>query len=109
SLSGYRKMEYGQREPNLDIIRELATFYNVTSDYLLGIADWKNHLAKDMFDVIMASHKVTTTGMELEMYKNMQENEHLITMATRNHEDAKAVYVRKLFDDMVEFFMQPNP
>lgn len=28
--------EYGQREPNIDMINKFADFYNVTTDFLLG-------------------------------------------------------------------------
>lgn len=37
SASSYRKYEYNEREPSTDIIIELAKFYGVTTDYLLGL------------------------------------------------------------------------
>ncbi|MCD7872383.1 MAG: helix-turn-helix domain-containing protein [Clostridiales bacterium] len=36
SLRAYQNYEYGQREPNIEIINKLADFYGVTTDYLLG-------------------------------------------------------------------------
>lgn len=36
SLRTYQNYEYGQREPNIEMIFKLADFYGVTTDYLLG-------------------------------------------------------------------------
>lgn len=36
SLRAYQNYEYGQREPNIEMIFKLADFYGVTTDYLLG-------------------------------------------------------------------------
>lgn len=36
SVRAYQNYEYGQREPNIEMIFKLADFYNVTTDYLLG-------------------------------------------------------------------------
>jgi len=35
--SAISKYERGELEPNLDTIKKLCKFFNVTSDYLLGI------------------------------------------------------------------------
>lgn len=32
----YASYEYGQREPNIEMINKIANFYGVTTDYLLG-------------------------------------------------------------------------
>lgn len=45
STSSYRKYEYNEREPSTDIIVELADFYGVTTDYLLGREPQKNPIA----------------------------------------------------------------
>ncbi len=39
TLNAYANYEYGIREPSVDIIKRLCKFYNVSSDYLLGIKD----------------------------------------------------------------------
>lgn len=109
SLSGYRKIEYGDREPNLDVIRDLSIYYNVTSDYILGLNDLQNKLSEKMFDVVMAHNKLTIAGMELELYKKEDSNSYLVSMATRNLHDAEAIYSKMLFEYMIEFFNQPNP
>ncbi len=36
SMRAYQNYEYGQREPNIEMINKLADFYEVTTDYLLG-------------------------------------------------------------------------
>lgn len=36
SVRAYQNYEYGQREPNIEMINKLADLYNVTTDYLLG-------------------------------------------------------------------------
>ncbi len=38
-VNAYANYEYGIREPSVDIIKRLCKFYNVSSDYLLGIKD----------------------------------------------------------------------
>ena len=37
----YASYEYGQREPNIEMINKIANFYGVTTDYLLGRPDAK--------------------------------------------------------------------
>lgn len=39
SISAYCRYEYGQREPDASTIAAMATFYNVSADYLLGLSD----------------------------------------------------------------------
>lgn len=41
----YVSYEYGQREPNIEMINKLADFYGVTTDYLLGREPLPNPLA----------------------------------------------------------------
>lgn len=38
-LMTYAHYEHGDREPSLDTIRNLAHYYEVSSDYLLGLTD----------------------------------------------------------------------
>lgn len=42
SKSNISKYENGQIEPNIQTIIALAKFFNVTTDYLLGVSDVKN-------------------------------------------------------------------
>ena len=39
SVSAYSNYEQGIREPSYDILIKLAKFYDVTTDYLLGLED----------------------------------------------------------------------
>lgn len=39
SISAYCRYEYGQREPDASTIAAMATFYQVSADYLLGLSD----------------------------------------------------------------------
>ena len=39
TTSAYSNYEQGTREPSIQIIIKLCKFFNVTSDYLLGLAD----------------------------------------------------------------------
>lgn len=36
----YIRYEYGTGEPSLDTLAKLATIYEVTTDYLLGLTDY---------------------------------------------------------------------
>lgn len=35
----YQRYEYGEREPLASVLRNLAAFFNVTTDYLVGLSD----------------------------------------------------------------------
>ncbi len=37
--STYGKYELGQRQPSLDVLQQLADFFEVSTDYLLGLTD----------------------------------------------------------------------
>ncbi|HBN12279.1 MAG TPA: XRE family transcriptional regulator [Clostridiales bacterium] len=39
TLSAYSNYEQGIREPSVEIIKRIPKFYDVSSDYLLGIVD----------------------------------------------------------------------
>lgn len=41
TIQAYQKYEYGTREPKIEKIKMLALYYNVTTDYLLGLTDKK--------------------------------------------------------------------
>lgn len=48
----YRRYETGVNEIKASHIIKFAKFYNVSSDYLLGLSDDKNELDKD-FDILL--------------------------------------------------------
>ena len=37
--NAYQMYEYGKREPNYATLIKLCTYFNVSSDYLLGLSD----------------------------------------------------------------------
>lgn len=39
SVRSYQDLEYGNFKPSHDNIIKLATFFNVSTDYLLGVSD----------------------------------------------------------------------
>lgn len=39
TVSGYQKMEYGDAKPKLEVLVKIAQFYNVSTDFLLGLSD----------------------------------------------------------------------
>ncbi|MBD5636907.1 MAG: helix-turn-helix transcriptional regulator [Clostridia bacterium] len=39
TLSAYANYEHGIREPSIEVIKRMCSFFNVTSDYLLGLED----------------------------------------------------------------------
>lgn len=38
--STYFRYEKSQREPSIDVLIKIAEFFNVTTDYLLGLSDY---------------------------------------------------------------------
>ena len=41
--TGYQKYELGYREPNHEITVKIAKYFNVSTDYLLGLSDNPKH------------------------------------------------------------------
>ncbi len=35
----YQRYEYGEREPLASVLKDLAVFFGVTTDYLVGLSD----------------------------------------------------------------------
>lgn len=46
-LTTYRRYELGEREPPAWFIVKLSKLYNVSSDYILGLAKQKNIIIKE--------------------------------------------------------------
>lgn len=42
------KYEKGNREPDFEVVKKFADYYNVSTDYLLGKSDFKNSLDKEI-------------------------------------------------------------
>ncbi len=78
SKSNISKYENGQIEPNIDTIIALARFFNVTTDYLLGVSDIKNPYSITMDDINEALDAVTRLNdkiVDMENKLSGKENE----------------------------------
>lgn len=40
TVSAYSNYEQGIREPSIEVVKKICVFFNVSSDYLLGIKEW---------------------------------------------------------------------
>lgn len=91
TVSGYQKMEYGESDPKLETLIDLADFYNVSTDFLLGRDNRTEELHQmvkvinALYDevkhadgwVIMYSHETQRLEMELMSLEEMGESESL--------------------------------
>ncbi|MFO1442887.1 helix-turn-helix transcriptional regulator [Bacillus sp. Bva_UNVM-123] len=54
TLSGYQKIEYNETNPKIDTLIELARFFKVSSDFLLGISDYTEdlqYLSEELYEL----------------------------------------------------------
>ena len=69
--STYVTYEYGTREPNIEMIKKLADFYHVTTDYLLG----RESSETDTFDQLTNEFNMTTLERQIvENYFSLPES-----------------------------------
>ena len=57
SRQGYNNYETGSRNPSLDTIVKLAKFYNVSTDYILGVSDLEDDSSITENDIKMTDEK----------------------------------------------------
>jgi transcriptional regulator with XRE-family HTH domain len=69
--STYGKYELGKREPDYDTLTELANFFDVTTDYLLGQSNIRNHQESRI--ETKAYHNLDTSGLPEEDIKKVEE------------------------------------
>lgn len=109
SLSGYRKIEYGEREPNLDVLREICEIYKVSSDYLLGLKNIPNDIEEQRFQVMMAQLDMLQNKNYYEICKNQEGEDSTTTeYAYQMYMHSKGHYDKVLFNYMESFFSQSN-
>lgn len=110
SVSGYRKLEYGEREPNIDIIREISSMYDVTSDYLLGLSNFKNDLDGLGISVVVAENNMNVAEFQ---YLNVKSEKGVDAPSTvnayGNFLQTKGHYNKLFYEYLLDFFVQPNP
>lgn len=90
TLNGYQKIEYGEREPKIEGLIGLANFYNVSTDFLIGLDD---HTA----DLQAKYQKLLGYKMNLE-YLTKAYSERVYY--NRKLSDEQKVELRNLFDDL---------
>lgn len=86
-LSHYEK---GIRECGLDFVIKCSKYYNVTTDYLLGISENRNGISTDGFDSIE-----TTDGKSIRVLS--QSMKYLLDLATTVTDGKKTNYVYDYF------------
>jgi len=59
----YVKYETGSSEPNVDIIKKLATFFKTTTDYILGKSDIRS-LPDEIAEMPAAFHNGAFDGLD---------------------------------------------
>lgn len=110
SLSGYRKLEYGEREPTAETIKKISILYSVTSDYLLGLNDFKNGLDGLRVDVVLAENNMNIAKFQYLIVKSAEGLESASTInAYGNYLQTKGHYNKLFYGYLIDFFNQPNP
>lgn len=71
--STYSNWEYGNRDPDSDMLKRLAQLYEVSTDYLLGVQEFKE-MDSDDLENLLRSKKLTWGNEEL----NEEEKERAI-------------------------------
>jgi transcriptional regulator with XRE-family HTH domain len=71
TLSGYQKMEYDQSNPKIETLIKMAKYFNVTSDFLLGISDNISDLGiiSDEFYTLRAKKSMKSKDLEEVNYR----------------------------------------
>ena len=62
----YSRYELGEREPDYETLIMFANFYNVTTDYILGLSDKKNDITPERLDNL---------GYDLTALENLSDND----------------------------------
>lgn len=109
SLSGYQNYEYQQRDPKLELLCDIADFFNVSTDYLLGRDSFKNSIQSRSMDVMMAENEFIVSEL---LYLNTKKSEGGDSVTTQH---AYKVYLRAFghyqktfFEFIEEYFRQPE-
>lgn len=110
SVSGYRKFEYGERDLNINLLRDIALFYNVSSDYLLGLSNISNDLDSKSFTITMAHNEMLMNEMKYESLKHDEGESTASTIAAyKRFNHSQGFYNKILYEYLSDFFEQPNP
>ena len=77
------KWENGTREPDFKTLKELATFFNVSVDYLLGTSD-SIYTAEDYANGVTDTKQVRITADDEDMLDKLHEVERLLGEKGKN-------------------------
>lgn len=71
TLSGYQKMEYGQANPKIETLVQIAKYFRVTADFLLGLTDIVDDLGlvQDDFYKLRAEKVMKNKELEVTNYQ----------------------------------------
>lgn len=110
SVSGYRKIEYGERDPNIDLIRDLSNMFNISSDYILGLTNLENSLYEKKFEVMLAANNLKIAELQYLKVKDREGADSIETVnAYGNLLQIKGHYNKSFYEYMIDFFDQPSP
>lgn len=75
NLGTYANWEYGTREPDNEMLTKIASLYNVSIDYLLGVTDDRSiHTNNDDTGESILSHfRLNTADMDSESIEEIEE------------------------------------
>ncbi|MEN6348942.1 MAG: helix-turn-helix transcriptional regulator [Syntrophomonas sp.] len=111
SLFGYNKStisqwESGKNEPSLDIVKQLAIFFNVPTDYLLG-NDVKYEFEAGKVDSVFVE-PVGTYGPKIDqMLKDLGEKTNELVRQGVITEEAAAETIRDMTKIFMKLYKQP--
>lgn len=110
SLSGLRKIEYGEREPNLNTLINIAKIFEVTTDYLLGIEKTSKTFNEREFEVMKAKNNMLMSDLQYERFRAAEpEFSTGVIQAKQQLDESRGYYCKTLFTFMVDYFYQDNP
>jgi transcriptional regulator with XRE-family HTH domain len=88
TLSGYQKIEYDQANPKLETLIKLVQYFNITADFLLGLSDETDLIAKIHQQLLklkerLVENRVYQDQIRKELYE-MQHELELMEMIMKN-------------------------
>jgi transcriptional regulator with XRE-family HTH domain len=97
TVSGYQKIEYGERDPKLDVLIKLAELYDVSTDFLLGISDRDKFLNETSREIIAYREILKRKKMELLI------SSHNLKQAQKEYERLKEETITKENEDYFKY------
>lgn len=70
TLSGYQKIEYNESNPKLETLIKIAQFFNITSDFLLGLSDDIFELDKTKNSLMESEGRIQSLKAEMATIKS---------------------------------------